>query len=234
MNPENEKALSPLPIETEAEEKEGTERIIVKGGKIYAFFKHFFDIFCSFFAILAFSIPILIVAILVKMTSKGPVIYVSTRIGKNGKKFRFYKFRSMCQDAEQKLGALLKQNEVEGGVTFKMKDDPRITKFGHFIRRTSLDELPQLFNILKGDMSIVGPRPCTEREYNLYTEHDKLRLLVPQGLTGEWQAKGRSNTSFEEMIDMDLDYIQNKRSFFYDIHLILLTVVSVFRHEGAE
>ena len=208
-------------------------KIVVKGGKAYSFFKRAFDIFCSFLAIIVLSPILLIIGLLVKLTSKGPMLYISTRIGKNGKSFKFYKFRSMRKDAEKELVNLLDQNETNG-ITFKMKDDPRITKFGKFIRKTSLDELPQLFNILKGDMSIVGPRPCTDREYALYSEKDKKRLLVPQGLTGEWQTRGRSNTTFDEMVDMDLEYITSKRGFWYDIWLIIKTVFVVFKKEGAK
>lgn len=213
-------------------EKEET-KIRVKGGKVYAFFKRALDIFASFLAIVLFSLPMLIIGILVKCTSKGPIIYVSKRVGKGGKVFNFYKFRSMYSDAEARLDELLQFNESEG-ITFKMKDDPRITPFGKFIRKTSLDELPQLFNILKGDMSIVGPRPCTVREFNLYGEREMQRLLVPQGLTGEWQAKGRSSVSFDKMIDMDLDYISHKRSFGYDLQLIFKTIVVVITEKGAE
>ena len=162
------------------------------------------------------------------------MIYVSKRVGKDGKVFNFYKFRSMRENAEEELKLLLEHNEIEGGVIFKMKEDPRITKFGKFLRKTSLDELPQLFNILKGDMSLVGPRPCTVREYELYSERDKLRLKVPQGLTGEWQVRGRCNTSFEEMVDMDLDYIQNKRGFWYDIGLLFRTIPVFFGKRGAQ
>lgn len=208
-------------------------KIVVKGGKAYSFFKRAFDIFCSFLAIVVLFPILLIIGLLVKLTSKGPMLYVSTRIGQNGKKFKFYKFRSMKKDAEKELEKLLDQNETQG-ITFKMKDDPRITKFGKFIRKTSLDELPQLFNILKGDMSIVGPRPCTVREYELYSEKEKKRLLVPQGLTGEWQTRGRSNTTFDEMVDMDLEYITIKRGFWYDIWLIIKTVFIVFKKEGAK
>lgn len=208
-------------------------KIVVKGGKAYSFFKRAFDIFCSFLAIIVLSPILLIIGLLVKLTSKGPMLYISTRIGENGKAFKFYKFRSMRKDAEKELVNLLDQNETNG-ITFKMKDDPRITKFGKFIRKTSLDELPQLFNILKGDMSIVGPRPCTDREYALYSEKDKKRLLVPQGLTGEWQTRGRSNTTFDEMVDMDLEYITSKRGFWYDIWLIIKTVFVVFKKEGAK
>ena len=208
-------------------------KIVVKGGKAYSFFKRAFDIFCSFLAIVVLFPILLIIGLLVKLTSKGPMLYVSTRIGQNGKKFKFYKYRSMKKDAEKELEKLLDQNETQG-ITFKMKDDPRITKFGKFIRKTSLDELPQLFNILKGDMSIVGPRPCTDREYELYSEKEKKRLLVPQGLTGEWQTRGRSNTTFDEMVDMDLEYITIKRGFWYDIWLILLTVPAVLKSKGAK
>lgn len=214
-------------------EKERELIIVIKGGKAYSFFKRLFDIFCSLLAIIVLSPILLIIGLLVKLTSKGPMLYISTRIGKNGKSFKFYKFRSMRKDAEKELVNLLDQNETQG-ITFKMKDDPRITKFGKFIRKTSLDELPQLFNILKGDMSIVGPRPCTDREYALYSEKDKKRLLVPQGLTGEWQTRGRSNTTFDEMVDMDLEYITSKRGFWYDIWLIIKTVFVVFKKEGAK
>lgn len=217
------------------EQEEREERIPPLAARpFYAFFKRGFDIVVSIIALVILLLPMLIIGLLVVLTSRGPAIYVSTRIGKNGKTFRFYKFRSMYQDAESRLNELLEKNEIPGGVTFKMKDDPRITRFGKFLRKTSLDELPQLWNILKGDMSLVGPRPCTGREYALYTERDKQRLLVPQGLTGEWQVHGRSNTTFEEMIDMDLDYIQNKRGFWYDIKLIFRTFAVVCSHKGAE
>ena len=161
------------------------------------------------------------------------MIYVSKRVGKDGKIFNFYKFRSMVDKAEDELENLLSQNEVEGGVTFKMKDDPRVTKVGKFLRKTSLDELPQLFNIFKGDMSLVGPRPCTDREYNLYTEKEKLRLRVPQGLTGEWQVSGRSDTTFSQMIEMDIDYVLNKRGFWYDIGLLFRTIPAFLFKKGA-
>lgn len=211
------------------------EPVKIKGGKGYAFFKRAFDIFCSLLAIIILSPILIIVGILVKLTSKGPMIYVSKRIGKNGKVFNFYKFRSMYRDAEQRLQELLDKNEVKGGITFKMKNDPRITKFGKFIRKTSLDELPQLFNILKGDMSIVGPRPSTDREYKLMNDYHKQRFLVPQGLTGEWQVGGRSTTTFDEMIEMDLNYISKKRGFWYDIKLIFKTIGVIFKKgNGAE
>ena len=206
--------------------------IKVKGGKAYAFFKRAFDIFSSAIALIVLFPFLLIIGILVKVTSKGPVFYVSDRVGKNGKVFKFYKFRTMVKDAEQQLDQLLEQNEVEGGVTFKMENDPRLTKFGKFLRKSSIDELPQLLNILKGDMSVVGPRPCTPRELELYGDKEKNRLLVPQGLTGEWQVNGRSNTTFDEMIDLDLRYIEKKRGFWYDIGIIFRTLPAVFRQNG--
>lgn len=236
---ENEEIItSNVGVATEVVNEVKTERkyeiITVKGGKAYAFFKRAFDIFASLMAIIVLAIPMLIVGIIVWATSKGPMIYVSKRVGKDGKIFNFYKFRSMKENAEDELEKLLEHNEVEGGVTFKMKDDPRITKFGKFIRKTSIDELPQLFNILKGDMSVVGPRPCTDREYALYTDKEKIRLKVPQGLTGEWQVNGRSNTTFDEMIEMDINYVTKKRGFWYDIGLIFRTVGAVFKSRGAE
>ena len=220
-------------LQVQVEEKE-YQIFHVRGNKFYHFMKRLEDICASFLAIVILSIPMLIIGLIVKLTSKGPMIYVSKRVGKDGKVFNFYKFRSMRENAEEELKLLLEHNEIEGGVIFKMKEDPRITKFGKFLRKTSLDELPQLFNILKGDMSLVGPRPCTIREYELYSERDKLRLKVPQGLTGEWQVRGRCNTSFEEMVDMDLDYIQNKRGFWYDIGLLFRTIPVFFGKRGAQ
>ena len=206
----------------------------VKGGKAYAFFKRAFDIFASFMALLLLSWLLLIIGLIVVLTSKGPMIYVSKRVGKNGKIFNFYKFRSMYKDADKKLDELLSQNEVKDGVIFKIKNDPRITPVGKFLRKTSLDELPQLVNILRGDMSIIGPRVGLPREVEQYPEEALDRLLVPQGLSGEWQVNGRSTTTFDDMVKMDLDYIQNKRSFWYDIKLIFKTVGVVLKGKGAE
>ena len=209
------------------------KNFLFKKKRMYYFFKRLFDFFASLVAIILLSWLMIIIAILVKCTSKGPAIYKSDRVGRNGKIFKFYKFRTMKQDADKELEDLLKYNQT-GGITFKMKDDPRITKFGKFLRKTSLDELPQFFNILKGNMSFVGPRPCTVREYNLYSDYDKLRLLVPQGLTGYWQIHGRSNTTFEVMVNMDIFYIIKRRNFWYDIWLIIRTPFKLFSHGAAE
>lgn len=208
--------------------------ISVRGGKCYAFFKRMFDIVSSLCAIIVLSPLMLIIGFLVKITSRGPMIYKSKRVGKNGKIFTMYKFRSMYKDAEQKLQELLDKNEVKGGVTFKMKHDPRVTPFGIFIRKTSMDELPQLFNILFGSMTVIGPRAALPSEVEKMNDYQKQRMLVKQGLSGEWQAHGRSNTSFDEMIEMDLSYIQDKRSFWYDIKLIFVTIWSVIVGKGAE
>jgi len=162
------------------------------------------------------------VSLLIKLDDpKAPVLFHQTRIGKNGRPFRMIKFRSMVPDAEQKLAELLDRNEIEGAM-FKMKDDPRVTRIGKFIRRTSIDELPQLVNVLKGEMSLVGPRPPLPREVAEYTEYDKLRLTVHAGCTGLWQVGGRNRLSFEQMVELDLQYIR-QRSIWGDLKIIFRT-----------
>lgn len=203
-----------------------------KKKRIYSFFKRIIDFLGAFLGIILLSWLFIILAILVKCTSKGPVFYVSQRVGKDGKLFKFYKFRSMRVGADAELESLLSQNETQG-ITFKMKNDPRITKFGKFLRKTSLDELPQFFNILNGSMSIVGPRPATPREVEQYNDYQRQRLMVKQGLTCIWQCSGRSNTTFDEQVNMDLTYI-NKRGFWFDIWIIIKTFFSVLFGRGAE
>lgn len=160
-----------------------------------------------------------------------PVIFAQTRIGKDGKPFTMYKFRSMCIDAEEKLEELLEHNEVDGAM-FKMKDDPRVTRIGKFIRKTSLDELPQLLNVVKGEMSLIGPRPPLEREVTEYSPRDMQRLLVKPGCSGLWQVSGRNEVSFDEMVDFDIEYIQ-KRSFMYDLKIIFKTIMIMIKPNGA-
>ncbi|MDE7161628.1 MAG: sugar transferase [Anaeroplasmataceae bacterium] len=212
---------------------------VLKHKPIYSFFKRCIDFVGALLVIILFSWLLLIIAILVKCTSKGPVIYKSQRIGKGGKPFTFYKFRTMCVGAEAELVNLESQNEVEGGIIFKMHNDPRITKFGKILRKTSLDELPQLFNILNGTMSIVGPRPCTKNEYEKMQNHEEfkqyayLKTLVPQGLTCIWQCSGRSNTTFEEQMQMDVKYLR-KRGFWFDVWMVLKTIPAVLFSKGAE
>lgn len=222
------------PVEILRSANEKMNKITVRGGKFYAFFKRAFDIFSSLIAIIVLSPLMLIIGLIVKLTSRGSMIYRSKRVGKDGKIFTMYKFRSMYKDAEQRLQELLDKNEVKGGITFKMKNDPRVTPFGRFIRKTSMDELPQLFNILFGSMTVIGPRAALPSEVEKMNDYQKQRMLVKQGLSGEWQAHGRSNTSFDEMIEMDLSYIQDKRSFWYDIKLIFVTIWSVIVGKGAE
>lgn len=208
------------------------EIIVLKKKPIYSFFKRIIDIIGALLGIIIFSWLFIILAILVKTTSKGPIIYKSIRIGKDGKEFKFYKFRSMRQNAEKELDSLLAQNET-GGINFKMKNDPRVTKVGKFLRKTSLDELPQFFNVLNGTMSLVGPRACIPREWALYNDYQKQIALVKPGIACIWQCSGRSNTSFDDKIRMDLEYIE-KRGFFYDIWLLIKTFFAILCGKGAE
>lgn len=169
----------------------------------------------------------------IKLDSPGPAIFSQIRIGKNGRRFKFYKFRSMYIDAEQRKKELMKNNEMDG-LMFKMEDDPRITKVGKFIRKTSLDEFPQFWNVLIGDMSLVGTRPPTEDEFNRYNGHYKRRLMMTPGITGLWQVSGRSSiTDFDEVVKLDLEYIDNW-SLTGDIKILFKTVYSVLKRDGAE
>ncbi|UJF34317.1 sugar transferase [Paenibacillus hexagrammi] len=188
----------------------------------YQFAKRVSDISLSLLGICFLSPILLIVAIMIKAEdSKGPVFFKQIRVGKDGKEFGMYKFRSMVTNAEALLPELLSKNEVSGAM-FKMKDDPRVTRIGKFIRKTSIDELPQLWNVLKGDMSLVGPRPALPREVAEYTAYDRQRLAVTPGCTGLWQVSGRSNVGFAEMVELDLEYI-TKRTIFYDLKIICKT-----------
>ena len=169
----------------------------------------------------------------IKLDSPGPAIFSQIRIGKNGRRFKFYKFRSMYVDAEERKKELMKNNEMDG-LMFKMEDDPRITKVGKFIRKTSLDEFPQFWNVLIGDMSLVGTRPPTEDEFNKYNGHYKRRLMMTPGITGLWQVSGRSSiTDFDEVVKLDLEYIDNW-SLLGDIKILFKTVYSVIKRDGAE
>jgi lipopolysaccharide/colanic/teichoic acid biosynthesis glycosyltransferase len=174
----------------------------------------------------------IIVSLAIKIEDpKGKILFSQKRVGKNGKEFNMYKFRSMVTDAEAKLEKLLKHNEIEGAM-FKMKDDPRITAVGKFIRKTSIDELPQLVNVLKGDMSLVGPRPPLPREVKVYSEYDMQRLLVTPGCTGLWQVSGRSNIQFKEMVELDIQYIKSQ-NIYLDIKIMLKTIKVLFGSNDA-
>ena len=174
------------------------------------------------------------VAPAIYLESPGPIIFKQVRIGTNGRRFYIYKFRSMYADAEERLKELEAKNEMQGGLMFKMKDDPRITKVGKFIRKTSIDEFPQFFNVLKGDMSLVGTRPPTEKEFLKYEEWHKRRLSLKPGITGLWQVSGRSSiTEFEDVVKLDLEYIDNW-SIWFDIKILFKTVLVVLFQRGAE
>lgn len=199
----------------------------------YGYFlaKRLFDFFASLFALAALSPLFLVTSVLIRLDSAGPAIYSQTRVGRNGRPFTMYKFRSMCQGAEDLLEGLYSQNEMDGPV-FKIARDPRVTRVGNFLRRTSVDELPQLVNILRGEMSLVGPRPPLPAEVERYTPYQLQRLNVTPGLTCYWQIGGRSDTSFEEWVDLDLKYI-GEAGVLTDLRTILKTVPAVLRGKGA-
>ena len=176
----------------------------------------------------------IILAPCIYIASPGPIFFSQYRIGKNGKKFKIYKFRSMYMDAEARKAELMEQNQVKDGMMFKMDDDPRIIKgIGHFIRDYSIDELPQLWNVLKGEMSLIGTRPPTVDEYEKYNYHHKIRLAIKPGITGMWQVSGRSNiTDFEQVVELDASYITNW-SLGLDFKILLKTIKVVLQKDGA-
>ncbi len=208
------------------------QQIEIKSKPVYEFFKRAFDILLSVFALIILFIPLVIIALIIIIDSPGASpLFVQKRVGKNGKEFNFYKFRSMVPNAEAMLDSLLEQNEMDGPA-FKMNDDPRITRFGKFIRRCCIDELPQLINILKGDMSFVGPRPPLPREVAMYDEHQMQRLSVTPGLTCYWQIQPQRNSvSFDDWMKCDIKYI-NERSFKTDLIIIIKTFGVVLGMEG--
>ncbi len=196
------------------------------------FIKRFIDIVISLVALILFAPLMLLVAVLIKLTSKGPVFFKQTRVGLKGRKFTLYKFRSMVTGAEQKKDELLENNEMDGPV-FKMKRDPRITPLGHFLRRTSIDELPQFFNTFNGDMSIVGPRPPLPSEVENYEIWQRRRLSLKPGITCIWQVSGRNKISFTQWMKMDMQYIDNW-SLSLDFKILLRTFLVVLTGYGAE
>ncbi|MDB1921566.1 sugar transferase [Clostridium tertium] len=202
-----------------------------KESTLYKVSKRALDVIASFLGLVILSPILLIVAILIKLESKGPAIFAQSRIGLNGKEFKMYKFRSMVQNAEELKEKLAKQNEMSGPM-FKIKNDPRVTKVGKFIRKTSIDELPQLLNILKGDMTLVGPRPSLPREVEKFESWMLKRLEVKPGLTCYWQVSGRNNIDFYEWMKLDLKYV-NDMSFWLDIKLIFKTVAVLFGDKNA-
>lgn len=202
-----------------------------RGFSFYEIIKRLIDIICSFMGLLAFSPLFIIIAIIIKFTSKGPVFFSQKRVGKYGREFDMYKFRSMVVNAEELKEKLAAQNEMSGPM-FKMKDDPRVTKVGKFIRKTSLDELPQLWNVLKGDMSLVGPRPSLPKEVAQFEDWMHRRLEVKPGLTCYWQVSGRNNIDFEDWMKLDIRYVE-ERNLFVDIKLIFKTIFVLFGDKNA-
>jgi len=197
------------------------------------FIKKIIDILGAIVGLAITAVITPFVALAIKIESPGPVFFAQERVGKNGRRFKIYKFRSMYKDAEARKAALMAENEVKG-LMFKMVDDPRITKVGKFIRKTSIDELPQFFNVLKGDMSLVGTRPPTVDEFENYSAYYKRRLSITPGLTGLWQVSGRSNIDdFDDVVKLDIEYIENW-SLALDIKIIIQTVGVVLFHKGAK
>lgn len=197
--------------------------VVTTGNKSYLFVKRFMDICLSLIGIIILLPVFILIALLIKLEDrKGSFVFSQVRIGKDGRSFHMYKFRSMVSNAEELLESLLEHNEASGPL-FKMKEDPRVTKIGKFLRKTSLDELPQLFNVLKGEMSLVGPRPALPREVETYSVYERERLKAVPGLTCFWQVEGRSNIGFEEQVELDIKYINN-RNLLLDIKLIFRTI----------
>lgn len=199
---------------------------------IYRSTKRIFDFIASLLGLVILAPLFLIIAIAIKVEDpKGPVFYSQIRLGKKQEAFKMYKFRSMVVNADRHLKELLAKNEVEGAM-FKMKDDPRVTKVGQFIRKYSIDELPQLVNVLVGNMSLVGPRPPLPREVKDYTDYDKQRLTVKPGCTGLWQISGRNDVGFSEMVALDLKYI-NQRGITLDLYVLCKTLFVFIHPNGA-
>jgi exopolysaccharide biosynthesis polyprenyl glycosylphosphotransferase len=207
----------------------GVKDVALRGFNLFV--KRMLDIALAIVVLAVASIPMLFIALLIKLTSPGPVLFRQSRVGKNGEPFVCYKFRTMYKDAEERKEELRTHNEADGPM-FKMKNDPRRTSIGKVLRRTSLDELPNLFNILPGEMSWVGPRPPTPDEVEKYNDWHRKRLEVTPGLTGLWQVSGRSDLTFEEMVKLDLYYAENW-SLALDTKIILKTIPAVLKREGA-
>lgn len=198
----------------------------------YRILKRLIDIVASTIGMILLLPVFIVVAVMIKIDDpKAPIFFIQIRVGKKGKQFKMYKFRSMCVGAEEKLTELLEFNEIKGAM-FKMKKDPRVTVIGKFIRQTSIDELPQLWNIFIGNMTLVGPRPPLPREVIEYSSYDKQRLVVKPGCTGLWQISGRNGLHFDEMVKLDIEYI-NRSSIILDIVIILKTPIAMLKSKNA-
>ena len=194
--------------------------------------KRVVDIAGSAVALLLLSPLLALIALLIKLEDRGPILFRQVRVGRHGREFKMLKFRSMRVDAEARLKELLAKNQHSGGVTFKIKNDPRVTRIGKWIRKFSFDELPQFWNVLVGDMSLVGPRPPVPREVALYTLADRRRLAVTPGITCIWQVSGRAHIDFPGQVQLDVRYIES-RSFWQDIKILCKTIPAVLSGDGA-
>ena len=199
---------------------------------MYRIVKRILSILCSVISIIVLSPLFIIISLVVKISSKGSVFFIHERIGLKGKKFKLIKFRTMVDNAEDMIASFNPEQKKEWEENFKLKDDPRITKIGKFLRKTSLDELPQLINILKGDMSFVGPRPIVEDELSWYGDNKEKLLSVKPGLTGWWAVNGRSDVPYPERCDLELYYVDHV-SFGFDLLILLKTLGAIIRKDGA-
>lgn len=207
--------------------------LTISKNRIYPFFKRIMDLLMVSIAVILLLPIFLLISILVKVTSKGPVIYKHKRVGKNGRKIYLYKFRTMVSDADNFDKYFTKSELKKFKENYKLEDDPRITRIGKILRRTSLDELPQLFNILKGDMSLIGPRPVVEEELEYFKENKELILSILPGLTGWWACNGRSCRTYDDRVKLEAYYVKNM-SFRLDIKCFFKTIVTVIKKEGAK
>lgn len=223
--PEEEQAADIIRLRTNMRE------VYQRKSRAYKLVKRFFDIVLSGIALVCLSPIFAITALAILLEDGRPIFFVQPRAGKDLKPFRMYKFRSMYKDADSKLKELLKENE-QTGHAFKIKNDPRITKVGKFIRKVSIDELPQLLNIIKGDMSIVGPRPILTWQMEECSPYEQQRLIVQPGLTCYWQVSGRADIKWEQWVELDLDYIEDM-SLWTDVKMIARTIPALFDSEGA-
>ncbi len=198
----------------------------------YMFVKNLYDLFLPLVLVLVFLPVYIILAIAVKVDSPGPVFYCHKRLGKNGVPFKLLKFRTMVVDAEERMAQFTPEQKAEFQQNYKLEHDPRITRLGRFLRESSLDELPQFFNVIWGDMSLIGPRPVVEAELEKYGEHKDKFLSVLPGVSGFWQVNGRSDTTYEQRIEMELYYIDNATTWM-DFHLMFGTIGAVVRKKGA-
>jgi len=226
LNMVNDSVLTKPIIPTKKEIKEQTKP------NTYLVIKRILDVFLAIIGLILLSPFFLLVGIIIKIDSKGSVFFAHNRIGKNGKPFKMYKFRTMYKNAQEMIKDFTEEQKKEWEENYKLKDDPRITKVGNILRKTSLDELPQIWNIIKGDLSIIGPRPVVTEELEKYGKNKEKFLSVTPGLTGYWQANGRSDTSYEERMEMELYYVDHI-SWKLDVKIFFKTIISVIKKEGA-